>query len=834
MSLIPLPGQAPTTIMEPVREEAHNAGGLRVFSEARLGKLGYSLADQVLAVGGMFVVNIALARVRSKEEYGFFALSYSFFTFLAGLHNAAILEAYTIYGSGRYHGRFAKYRRLLWRSNAWLLTGLTVLLLTIWAGLRWLRPEFASPALLGMALTCGVLLTAAFIRRTFYIRRRPDLALRFSAAFFVSCVVLLALAIRANLLNGLSAFLIVSLAWVVAAVFVAGEHPGSVRPPDEEDFLHEEPAYWSEHWKYSRWVFVTALVFQFTTQAYFWVVAALLSVKDVAELRALYNLSLPVDQVFGAITLLVLPQMAFHFADDELGKLRRLWRQCSLMFIGISSVFALIVGLGSLRLLHLVYGGKFDDVAPLLPWFVLLPVVMGIGNAANAALKAMERPQAVFYAYLTSGAATFVLGIPLVMRLGLRGAVYGMLASTTAYTLAMFSGCAKALWLRNGGTDSSRTPLRLAIIEPAWTNYRYEVYRELSEHCHVDWIYSPVADETGYGAITPSSTPSLRYLEMPMRRLLGEGLGFWQVGVTRYLCRERPDIVMFDSNPRSITFWTTLICGRILGIPVYAHGHGVYKKTRISRPYRWMTALLLRLCTGYIAYAPIVREAFAKRGFSVSKVHVADNSIVNSFPLRPEEKTGTERGILFLGRLRPGCGLEILIETMCRLRLEDHLNLELHVIGGGRDEMRFRSETGNKEWIHWYGEIYDHAQIREISRFCLAGCYPGNAGLSVVHMMSLSLPVVVHNVMALHQGPEPGFVVGGRDGFLYDHAQPRQGIYQALRTLVLDGALRRRMSIACAETYERVTTPSLAIRLWSVLRVSKLRSSRQLVLKATS
>jgi O-antigen/teichoic acid export membrane protein len=432
-----LPAQAPTTNTEPVREEAQDARSGRVFSAARFGRLGYSLADQVLAVGGMFVVNIALARVRSKEEYGFFALSYSVFTFLAGLHNAAILEAYTIYGSGRYHGRFAKYGRLLWRSNAWLLTGLTGFLLAIWAGLRWLRPEFASRALLGMALTCGVLLTAIFIRRTFYIRGRPDLALRFSAAFFVSCVLLLALAIRANLLNGLSAFLIVSLAWVAAAVLIAREHPGSVRTLDGADFLREEPAYWSEHWKYSRWVFVTALVFQFTTQAYFWVVAALLSVKDVAELRALYNLSVPVDQVLGAITLLVLPQMAFHFADGELGKLRRLWRQCSLMFVGISSVFALAVGFGGLPLLHFVYSGKFDNVYPLLRWYVLLPVVMSVGHVANLALKAAEKPQAVFYAYLMSGTSTFVLGIPLVMHLGLRGAVYGILVSGASYTVTL-------------------------------------------------------------------------------------------------------------------------------------------------------------------------------------------------------------------------------------------------------------------------------------------------------------------------------------------------------------------------------------------------------------
>jgi len=423
-------------------------------------RLAYGLADQVLSVGGMFAVNIALARLRSKEEYGTFALSYSIFTLLSGLHNAAILEVYTIYGSGRYHHRFAGYGKLLWRTNAWVLAAITALLLGTWQGLRWWHPAFAAPALLGVALAGGVLMTASFIRRTFYMRRRPDLAARFSGAFFVSCMILLALAIRGDWLNGLSAFLIVALAWLIAVPFVRGEmfvrtDPGAIRPdtiqpntiqqdttvPDDGmDFLLVEPDYWAEHWKYARWVLVTALVFQLTAQAYFWMVAGFLSVRDVAELRALYNLALPVDQIFAAVSVLVLPQMALLFATRELGKLRHLWWKCSLLFFGISAVFAMLVSFESLPLLHFVYGGKFDNAAPLLRWYALLPVVMGIGNAANAALKAVEKPQAVFYAYLTSGAATFVFGIALVMHLGLRGAVYGMLLSGASYT-AVLSFC---------------------------------------------------------------------------------------------------------------------------------------------------------------------------------------------------------------------------------------------------------------------------------------------------------------------------------------------------------------------------------------------------------
>lgn len=447
MTEMALPKAAAPEMPRQSAERADTPGRLGALSALRLGKLGYSSADQVLAIGGMFVINLALARARSREEYGIFTLSYSVFTFLAGLYNAAVLEAYTVYGSGRYHGSLRAYEKLLWRANAWFSSGLTALLLSAWLALRWLSPALASPALLGMGLTCGVLLTASFLRRTFYIQRRPDLALRFSSVFFAACVGLLALAMRFGRLNGFSAFVIAALAWGVTALFTrrdkaAGDEAGETIAADPSDFLADIPDYWREHWKYSRWVLVTALVFQFTGQAYFWVVAAFLSLKDVAELRAMYNLVQPVEQGFIAVTLLVLPQMALHFAAGEMAKLRRMWQQCSLAFVGMSSAFALIVGAGSLRWLHLLYGDKFDDAAPLLCWYALLPVVMGLGHAANAALKATEKPKAVFHAYLASGAITFVLGVPLVMRWGVRGAVFGMLLSAAGYAAAAgFSLC---------------------------------------------------------------------------------------------------------------------------------------------------------------------------------------------------------------------------------------------------------------------------------------------------------------------------------------------------------------------------------------------------------
>jgi O-antigen/teichoic acid export membrane protein len=400
----------------------------------RIRQIGFSIADQGLSVGGMFLANVMLARTQSKEEYGLFALSYSVFTLLAGLHNAAVLETFTIYGSGRYHQRFAEYARLLWRSNLYLGLGLTAALTLLWAVLARVHPRMASRTFLGMTLTAGILLSAAFLRRSFYMRRRPDLAARFSLAFFVVCVALLGVSARLEILSGFSAFLIVAAAWSVAGLLVWREMPGRAAGAN---FVDLEPRYWSEHWNYARWVLVTALVFQFTTQGYYWLAAWFLSVQEVADLRAMYNLATPVDQLFVAATLLVLPMMSLRYASRRMAGLLPVWRVYVLGVCLVAGGFAALVGLFGRPAMHLLYAGRFDDIAPLVRTLAPLPVVMGIGNSMNAALKAIEKPQAVFLAYVASGAATFLVGIPLIVRWGLRGAVCGMLSSGVVYSATL-------------------------------------------------------------------------------------------------------------------------------------------------------------------------------------------------------------------------------------------------------------------------------------------------------------------------------------------------------------------------------------------------------------
>jgi O-antigen/teichoic acid export membrane protein len=359
-----------------------------------------------------------------------FALCYSVFAFLSGLYNAAILEPYTVYSSGRYRDRFSEYLRLMTRSQflvGVLLSGIVLLICLI---LPWMAPHFFSRTLLGLGVTLGVLLSGVFMRRVFYLQHEPALAAKSSFVFFITVACGLWLTSRARLLDSFSAFVILALGWIAAAACFGRKLDfGSPKPA----FLELQPGYWREHWNYAQWVLATAFVIQFTSQGFYWLVAGILSLEEVAKLKSMYLLIAPVDQVFIALSYLMIPKLSAYYAKKEMGNLISLWKRYSLALAGMTLSFALLARYLGGQMMHILYAGRFDGLATLLCTLAFLPLVTGIGHTMNDALKAFERPRVVFYAYLCSGATTFLLGIPLMIRFGLRGGVYGTLVSGVVY-----------------------------------------------------------------------------------------------------------------------------------------------------------------------------------------------------------------------------------------------------------------------------------------------------------------------------------------------------------------------------------------------------------------
>ena len=356
------------------------------------------------------------------------------------------------------------------------------------------------------------------------------------------------------------------------------------------------------------------------------------------------------------------------------------------------------------------------------------------------------------------------------------------------------------------------------IIQAILTDYRIPVYRELSNYCHLTIIYSPTPDSSqGFGKLSKySEINTIRWINIPTLRPFEEKIGMYQYGIINFLDKDRPDAVIIFSNLRYLSFWTTLVWCKLHKIPIFLHGHGVYKKQRPGVLWKIIYRIILGLSTCYICYTSLVANSLLELGLPKQKIVVAENSLVNLFPVMPEEKKGDENGILFIGRLRSGCGLDNLIKATARMRQQSYPNIVLHIIGAGEKLTEFQKCYGRETWIIFYGECYDAERISEISRHCRVGCYPGNAGLSIVHMFSLSLPPIAHNNMK-QQGPEPSYIVSGENGLLFEQDNPEQGIFNMLKIVFSEPHKLKYMQANAFKTYKDLTQPSLAMRILSII-----------------
>ena len=363
-------------------------------------------------------------------------------------------------------------------------------------------------------------------------------------------------------------------------------------------------------------------------------------------------------------------------------------------------------------------------------------------------------------------------------------------------------------------TDQKRT---VFYVQPLIAHYRMEVVESLNRLFSVKLFASSTGIESsGFSRENPACA---EFVETRISHVFSPRINMQRQVVGR-IVRERPDAVLIFADVRYLSLWLALVVGRVMRIPVLIHGQGLYRHEDAGFVRSLCYRIAVGLSTRYICYTDASKSSLEDIGCNPDKLIVADNSLTVAHTVNPSEKSGEEPGILFLGRLRDDSNVDALIEAIGRLRTEGH-KITLHLVGGGKHNAQLKRQYGNREYVLWYGPVFDDSRIAAISRRCRIGCYPGAAGLSVVHMFGLSLPPLVHNELPMHMGPEPGYVEDGHTGFFY----PREGGVDALvdalrRVWSTPPEAMREMAEAASSKYQQLNSPTLGRRLAEIVRAA--------------
>ena len=401
-----------------------------------VGKGSLAILDQGLFAGTNFIVNILLARWLAPAEYGAFALALSVFLLLGVFHNAILTEPMMVFGPGKYRERFPEYLGILLRGHFGLMVPGGLILVGAAILLGRVYSDSIERALLGLALAAPFILLLWLVRQAFYVRLRPGWAAAGGSVYLVFLLGFMIALRIGHRLSLVTAFIGMGLAALVVSVLLllilGPSWPAEGNNPSVRMVFND-------HWRYGRWSVATAGIIWFPSNIYYVLLPAWVGLEGTGALKALMNLAMPALQSINALSLILLPVLVRSRKDSGTHAMARTMRSFLVLFLFGSALYlALLWGLRS-ELLRIFYAGKYSEYAA---WPLLLTGVLPLGACVTAvlssALRALERPDWIFWCYLGSSIAVVLVGIPLIVTIGVTGALLGQLFSSLTAGALMF------------------------------------------------------------------------------------------------------------------------------------------------------------------------------------------------------------------------------------------------------------------------------------------------------------------------------------------------------------------------------------------------------------
>jgi O-antigen/teichoic acid export membrane protein len=398
-------------------------------------KAGYAVLGQALFSGSHFLVNVFLARWLSTAQYGTFALAFACFLLFSMLYSACIYEPMIVFGSSRYANRFQSYLGLLVRSNLVMLGAASICMFAFSFLLGRLYSASVQHAFAALAAAGPFMLLIWLGRAGFYARLLPGGAAAGGAIYFSIVIGALFLLHERNQLSPVTVFLGMGLAGLVSAAFLL------IRLGFHRRITHDGLSLRTvtdDHWRYGKWAMASAVVAWFPDNIYYAVLPAISGLEGSAALRALINLINPVLHTLSALSAVLIPTLVRRLDRRGIAGMTRTIK--ALLALLLPTFIAYAVGLWCFRtaLFHVFYNGKYRDYSGLPILLVsAIPIAVGAIMVLGAGLRALERPDSVFFAYVAASLSTVCVGLPLSHMLGVAGAAAGMLLSSSVAALSL-------------------------------------------------------------------------------------------------------------------------------------------------------------------------------------------------------------------------------------------------------------------------------------------------------------------------------------------------------------------------------------------------------------
>ena len=392
----------------------------------------WAVADQALFSSSNFVLSLLLARWLLPEDYGIFTVAFTVCVFVGVLHSSLLTEPMMVFGPGRYENRLTEYVRVLLYGHVAFVLLSSLLLLAASLGFELSGSSQIATALMVLALTTPLIYFLWLMRWACYTRLAPRMSALGGGLYMALMLGGTFTLYWRGWLSAVSAFVVMGVSSLVVGIWLAGRL-GVHKPISWRDELIGSAV--KRHWEYGRWSLATRILYWTPANIYYLLLPVWWGFEASGSLKALTNLILPILTANIALSALLTSSLARARAQKS--TFRSTVRYAFVPFVIGPIFYWVLLGVLHEQIVAFIYDGKYSENAELL-WFVgLVPVASGVIQVMSSALRALERPDRLFWAYIPSTMVALTFGVLFVLRWGTNGAALALTITYAATAVAV-------------------------------------------------------------------------------------------------------------------------------------------------------------------------------------------------------------------------------------------------------------------------------------------------------------------------------------------------------------------------------------------------------------
>lgn len=399
-----------------------------------------AVIDQGVFALANFSLNLLLIRLLSPTEYGLFVTAFSAILLIGTVHTAYFIEPMLVYGSGKYYSNISGYILYLVKmyvkaSLLFLAIGITV----FWMIDSWLSIESMSIVIVSI-ISAPMMLFLWLARRAYYAKMEFTPPVIGGIAYTGILIALVYLLYIYQLLSSNTAIIAMGLSSALVGIGLV-HRLVSNRGNVPAGKYYSVPR---EHWEYARWSIPGSLFTWVPSNLYYLVLPLWSGVSAGGILKALMNLVMPVLQANAALALFFIP--LFSSLGGRAHTMKPLLAAVAAVS-GLSGVYGIILYMYREKILY-IYGSDYTMYENAIPILISIPILTGAISVVGAYIRARNKPQHIFWAYLATSAVSGVSAVLIFAQHGVLGGLYG---TVVAYSVLLTCLTISAYRLLVGG-----------------------------------------------------------------------------------------------------------------------------------------------------------------------------------------------------------------------------------------------------------------------------------------------------------------------------------------------------------------------------------------------